>query len=55
MNKTVTLVDGTIMELKYGGEIVCTLCGTEYDFGVNYCDENIGCAGDDGESLVWVD
>jgi transcription elongation factor Elf1 len=54
MNKTVTLVDGTIKELQYGGDVVCGLCGEEYTFEVSYCDENIGCASDDGESLIVV-
>ena len=50
----VTLVDGTIKAIEFGGEIVCGLCGTEYDLGVDYCDESFECATDEGESLIVV-
>ena len=54
--KTVTLVDGTIKSIEFGGDVVCGLCGEEYTMNIlnSYCDETIACAGDDGESLVWV-
>ena len=54
MKKTVTLLDGYVLELQYDGDVVCGICGEEYTFEVRYCDENIECAMDDGESLIVV-
>lgn len=54
MNKIVTLLDGYVLELQYGGDVVCGICGEEYTFEVRYCDENLECEMDNGESLIVV-